>query len=120
MSEHHLILGVHLSDRVKQAVDVQRVFTEFGYDIKTRVGRHDPEGRVCGSGGVILPELVGGEESYHGLHRAARGYRGCRGSADGRRPRGPKPSANAASLVAGRDCLGGAASPGIHEKEGSA
>jgi hypothetical protein len=63
MSEKHLILGVHLSDRIKEAVEVQRLFTEFGCDIKTRVGLHDADGRVCGPGGVIILELVGGEES---------------------------------------------------------
>ncbi len=63
MSERHLILGVHLTDRVSEAVEVQKAFTEFGCDIKTRVGLHDADGRVCGPGGVILLELVGGEEA---------------------------------------------------------
>ncbi len=63
MSEQHLILGVHLTDRVTEAVEVQKAFTEFGCDIKTRVGLHDADGRVCGPGGVILLELVGGAES---------------------------------------------------------
>jgi hypothetical protein len=63
MGETHLILGVHLTDRVREAVDVQRLFTEYGCDIKTRVGLHDADGQVCSPGGVILLELVGGEES---------------------------------------------------------
>ena len=88
MSENHLVLSVHLSDRVKEAVDAARAFPELGRDIKTRVGLHDADGRVCGSGGVILLELVGGEESCNKLHRAARGYRGRRGSEGGLWPRG--------------------------------
>jgi hypothetical protein len=64
MSRNHLILGVHLTDRIKEAVDVQRVFTEFGCDIKTRIGLHDADGTVCGPGGVIVLEIVGSEESY--------------------------------------------------------
>jgi hypothetical protein len=64
MSADHLILGVHLSDRVTEAVEVQAVFTELGCNIKTRIGLHDADGNVCGRGGVILLELVGGEDSY--------------------------------------------------------
>ena len=41
MSDPHIILGVHITDRLKNAVDVQKVFTEFGCNIKTRVGLHD-------------------------------------------------------------------------------
>jgi hypothetical protein len=67
VSESHRILGVHLSDRVSKAADVQRVFTEFGCDIKTRVGLHDADGNICGRGGVIVLELVGSAESYHNM-----------------------------------------------------
>ncbi len=62
MADRHIVLGVHLTDRVKEAVAVQRVFTEFGCNIKTRVGLHDADGQVCGPGGVILLEIVGGDE----------------------------------------------------------
>ena len=67
MNEHHLILGVHLTDRLKEASDVQTIFTEFGANIRTRLGLHDADGSVCGPGGVILLELVGGEESFDTL-----------------------------------------------------
>ena len=41
MSDEHIILGIHITDRLKNAVDVQKVFTEYGCNIKTRVGLHD-------------------------------------------------------------------------------
>jgi hypothetical protein len=63
MGGNHLIVGVHLSDRITDAGAVLAVFTEFGCDIKTRIGLHDADGRVCGPGGVIVLELVGGEEA---------------------------------------------------------
>ena len=67
MNEHHLILGVHLTDRLKEASDVQTILTECGANIRTRLGLHDADGSVCGPGGVILLELVGGEESFDTL-----------------------------------------------------
>jgi hypothetical protein len=59
MTESHKILAVHITDRMKDAVSVQKVFTEFGCNIKTRVGLHDVAGDVCAPGGVVILELVG-------------------------------------------------------------
>jgi hypothetical protein len=67
MNQHHLILGIHLTDRLVEASDVQAILTEFGPNIMTRLGLHDADGNVCGVGGVILLELVGGVESFDKL-----------------------------------------------------
>ena len=37
----HLILGVHITNRVKHVPEVQKVLTEFGCSIKTRLGLHE-------------------------------------------------------------------------------
>ena len=59
MADKHNILAIHVTDRLKNAVEVQKVFTEFGCNIKTRVGLHDVAGDVCAPGGVVILELVG-------------------------------------------------------------
>jgi hypothetical protein len=59
MSDSHKILAVHITDRMKDAAAVQKVFTEFGCNIRTRVGLHDVTGDVCAPGGVVILELVG-------------------------------------------------------------
>ena len=59
MADQHKILAIHVTDRLKEAVPVQQVFTEFGCNIKTRVGLHDVAGDVCAPGGVVILELVG-------------------------------------------------------------
>ena len=61
MDEKHHILGVHITDRVKKAGDVQKVLTEFGCNIKTRIGLHDVQEGYCSPGGVILLEILGGD-----------------------------------------------------------
>jgi hypothetical protein len=61
MAEKHTILALHISDRLKEAVEVQKVFTEFGCNIKTRVGLHDVAGDVCAPGGVVLLEIFGND-----------------------------------------------------------
>ena len=37
----HIILGVHITDRLKEAVEVQKLLTVFGRYIKTRLGLHE-------------------------------------------------------------------------------
>ena len=61
MSDDHIILGIHVTDRLKNAVDVQKVFTEYGCNIKTRVGLHDVDADVCSPSGVVLIEFFGNE-----------------------------------------------------------
>jgi hypothetical protein len=58
----HIILGIHVSDRLKNAVDVQKVFTEYGCNIKTRIGLHDVDERSCSPSGVVLIEFFGSED----------------------------------------------------------
>lgn len=55
--DDHIIIGVHVSNRVQQAIELQKVFTEFGCSIKTRVGLHDTDANACSTTGVILLEI---------------------------------------------------------------
>jgi hypothetical protein len=59
VNDDHIILGVHVTNRLKNAVDVQKVFTEYGCNIKTRVGLHDVDENVCSPSGVVLIEFFG-------------------------------------------------------------
>ena len=55
----HIILGVHVTDRLKNAATVQALFTEYGCHIRTRLGLHEVDGTPSGPNGVVLLELVG-------------------------------------------------------------
>jgi len=61
MNEKHIIVGVHVSQRVKNAVDVQKILTEYGCYIKTRLGLHDVGASFCAPGGLLLMEMFGDE-----------------------------------------------------------
>ncbi len=56
--DRHLILGVHITDRLKHTQQVQQLFTEYGCNIKTRVGLHEVE-KGCSPNGMILLEMYG-------------------------------------------------------------
>ena len=40
VKEKHIVLGIHVQNRVTQVPDIQKMFTEFGCNIKTRLGLH--------------------------------------------------------------------------------
>lgn len=57
--DRHILLGVHLTDRMVEAGDVQRLFSEYGCSIKTRIGLHDVSPDYCSPSGVIVLEMFG-------------------------------------------------------------
>ncbi len=59
MPEKHIILGVHITDRLRRATAVQQVFTDYGCNIKTRLGLHEIGGNFCSPNGLVLLEVVG-------------------------------------------------------------
>ena len=61
MNDDHIILGIHVTNRLKNAVDVQKVFTEYGCNIRTRIGLHDVDANVCSPSGVVLIEFFGSD-----------------------------------------------------------
>ena len=67
MSDTHIILGIHVSDRLKNAAEVQKVFTQYGCNIKTRIGLHDASENVCSPSGVVLIEFFGSEDQADGM-----------------------------------------------------
>ena len=61
MQDHHVILGVHVTDRMTEAGAVQAVLTEYGCGIKTRLGLHHVDEKLCSPRGLILLEMFGDE-----------------------------------------------------------
>ena len=59
MKRTHVVLGVHITDRLRNAVDVQKLLTEFGRNIKTRLGLHEVSDEACGPNGLLVLEMVG-------------------------------------------------------------
>jgi hypothetical protein len=62
MKPDHVVLGIHVTDRLRKAGEVQKVFTEYGCNIKTRLGLHEVAENYCAGEGVVLLEVIGGPE----------------------------------------------------------
>jgi hypothetical protein len=67
MKKKHIIYGIHITQRMKKAVEVQKVFSEYGCYIKTRIGLHDVMETSCSPRGVVLLEMFGDEKNFKAL-----------------------------------------------------
>jgi hypothetical protein len=59
--KRHILLGIHVTDRMKKAVEVQKIFSDYGCYIKTRLGLHDATEEYCASSGVVVLEILDNE-----------------------------------------------------------
>ena len=55
----HIILGVKINNRLKHVPEVQKLLSEYGCNIKTRLGIHEVDATTCSTGGLLLLELFG-------------------------------------------------------------
>jgi hypothetical protein len=56
--DKHIIVGVHITERAKNASQVQDLFTQFGCSIRTRLGLHEADQGICSPNGMIVLEMV--------------------------------------------------------------
>ncbi len=61
------ILGLHVTDRIREVSAVQSVLSKFGCSIKTRRGLHDMKEGQNASCGIMLLELTGNKEEFYKL-----------------------------------------------------
>jgi len=59
MEQPHVIFGVHITNRATQVPSVQKLLTEYGCNVKTRIGLHRVDDQVCSPRGLILLEMFG-------------------------------------------------------------
>jgi hypothetical protein len=59
MEEPHIIYGVHVTNRATQVPKMQELFSQYGCNIKTRIGLHRVDENVCSTRGLILLEMYG-------------------------------------------------------------
>jgi hypothetical protein len=60
-TDSHIIVAIHITNRLKQAALVQTLLTKYGKYIKSRIGLHEATGKATAPNGIILLELVKAE-----------------------------------------------------------
>jgi hypothetical protein len=70
------ILGVLITDRKKEAGEVQKILTQYGSSIKTRLGLHEVGNDKLSEEGLILLELTGDASQMENLEQALQNIEG--------------------------------------------
>lgn len=71
-----IVIGMHVSNRMINAVQIQQVISEYGCYVKTRIGLHEVAGDFCSPAGLILLELYGDAEKCAELEAKLRAIEG--------------------------------------------
>lgn len=74
--QNHVVLGVHVTDRLKNAAAVQKALSSNGNIIRTRIGLHEVSEGFSVPGGLIVLELAGDRASQQRLVRDLRKVKG--------------------------------------------
>jgi hypothetical protein len=77
--DRHIIVAIHITNRVKQASLVQALLTKYGKYIKTRIGLHEATGKATAPNGIILLELVKAESCTRALLTSLNSISGVEG-----------------------------------------
>lgn len=67
MEERHLIYGIHVTNRATQAGKVQELLSQYGCNIKTRIGLHHVDDNACSPRGLIILEMYGDDATCREL-----------------------------------------------------
>jgi hypothetical protein len=67
MTAKHLIFGVHVQNRLQKVPSVQKLLSEYGCNIKTRIGLHQVSEELCSHQGLIVLEMFGNEATCQEL-----------------------------------------------------
>ncbi|OGI07453.1 MAG: hypothetical protein A2Y40_06165 [Candidatus Margulisbacteria bacterium GWF2_35_9] len=62
-----VILLVLLGKRTNLAIDFQKILTEYGCNIKTRLGLHEASDNMCSETGLVILELIGDKKKHNEL-----------------------------------------------------
>jgi hypothetical protein len=57
-----IVLGVQITKRVQNVPSVQTVLTEYGCNIKTRLGLHEVTESICSTVGLLILDTYGDEK----------------------------------------------------------
>ncbi len=72
------ILGIQITNRVTRAPEIQKLFTQYGCNIKTRLGLHDVNDKSCSPAGLILLEMFGEEEKILQMEMELKSFGGVK------------------------------------------
>ena len=56
-----IVLGINVTNRVQEIPAVQKILTDYGCNIRTRLGLHEVSAKTCSSLGLLILDTYGAE-----------------------------------------------------------
>lgn len=56
-----IVLGIQVTNRLEKVLDVQKVLTDYGCNIRTRLGLHEVSAKMCSPLGLLILDTWGDE-----------------------------------------------------------
>lgn len=69
---HTQIIGIQITDRIKEAGKTQALLSKYAGIINSRIGFHELSSEVCSRKGIILLHLVGDPSKWSEFHTEIR------------------------------------------------
>ena len=63
------IIGLLITDRIKESGKTQEVLTRYAHIIKSRLGFHEVSESVCSRVGFIILQVIGNHEDFTNLKK---------------------------------------------------
>ena len=70
------IMGIMITDRIKDATELQKVLTEYGCLIKTRLGLHEVSNNTGSKKGLLVLEVIGKKSEWEKFEFAVKSLDG--------------------------------------------
>jgi hypothetical protein len=71
-----IVLGIQITKRVESVPAVQAVLTEYGCNIRTRLGLHEVTESVCSTLGLLILDTFGEEKQIREMEMKLKGIKG--------------------------------------------
>jgi hypothetical protein len=71
-----IVLGIQVTNRVEKIPDVQKILTEYGCNIRTRLGLHEVSKSVCSTIGLLLLDTYGDEAKILEMEKKLKRFKG--------------------------------------------
>jgi hypothetical protein len=71
-----VIMGVKVTNRLNDVPAVQKVLSDHGCNIKTRLGLHDVDNKTCSTQGLLILELFGKDADLEFMEKKLKKIKG--------------------------------------------
>jgi len=71
-----IVLGIEVTDRLKNVPGVQQILTDYGCNIRTRLGLHEVSKKTCSPLGLLILDTCGDDADILSMEKKLKKIKG--------------------------------------------